>query len=90
MSSYKTLGYVLIESIVVGIGLILLFAILLILIGLVPYFNISHTDPNFYSRHLIHMGLTTFLSGVLFHILCEYTGINVWYVKKYKELLPPK
>lgn len=88
MTSYKSFGYVLFESTVVGIGLIFLFTLILILIGFIPYFNINHKHTEFYNRHLIHMGLTTFLSGVFFHLLCEYTGVNVWYVQKYKELLP--
>lgn len=90
MASYKSFGYVLFEGVIVGIGLIFIFIFILILVGLIPYFNISHTHVEFYKRHLIHMGLTTFLSGVLFHLLCEYTGVNVWYVNKYKELLPQK
>lgn len=24
-----------------------------------------------------------FLAGALFHIICEYTGVNEWYVKNY-------
>jgi hypothetical protein len=24
-----------------------------------------------------------FLSGALFHLVCEFTGVNAWYAKKY-------
>lgn len=24
-----------------------------------------------------------FLSGVMFHLACEYTGVNAWYAKTY-------
>ena len=34
------------------------------------------------------MLLATFFAGASFHLLCEYTGVNVWYVKQYKQLLP--
>lgn len=27
------------------------------------------------------------LSGAIFHILCEYSGINVWYSKNYCKIL---
>lgn len=25
-----------------------------------------------------------FVSGMLFHIICEFTGVNAWYVRSYK------
>jgi hypothetical protein len=28
-----------------------------------------------------------FLSGAFFHIVCEYTGINIWYVREYNKIL---
>ena len=30
---------------------------------------------------------TLFISGFLFHIICEVTGVNVWYAKNYYSLL---
>jgi len=30
---------------------------------------------------------TLFIVGALFHLLCEYTGVNVWYAKNYCKLL---
>jgi hypothetical protein len=28
-----------------------------------------------------------FITGAAFHILCEISGINLWYVKNYVEIL---
>lgn len=85
--SYKSITLVLFESLIVGGGLIILFIIFLLLIGMIPYFNISNINNEFKKRHTIHMFLTTFLAGASFHLLCEYSGINVWYVKEYNKLL---
>ena len=27
--------------------------------------------------------VAVFLSGALFHLICEYTGINAWYARNY-------
>ena len=27
-----------------------------------------------------------FLSGALFHLVCEFTGVNAWYAKNYLHL----
>lgn len=28
-----------------------------------------------------------FITGALFHIICEISGVNIWYVKEYAKLL---
>ena len=28
-----------------------------------------------------------FVSGAIFHILCEVSGVNLWYVNNYQEIL---
>jgi hypothetical protein len=71
----KSFNTVLFESIFVG-------ALLVVLYTLVEYIakNILNVT-NIPSFALL------FLSGALFHLICEYTGINVWYVREYNKLL---
>lgn len=68
----------LIEGSIVGLFLVLIFVIISLLLS-----NIKLLKNN-----NIQLYLSLFISGALFHILCEYTGVNVWYVKNYNELLP--
>ena len=68
------------EAPVVGILLVVLFLLILVLLNFIPLFKENHN---------IHMMLSVFISGYLFHILCEYTGVNTWYSKDYCEILTP-
>lgn len=86
--SYKPFPLVFTESLVVGGWLIIIFVIVMLLIGQISYFNIDQSDTEFKKRHNIQMFLTTFLSGGVFHLLCEYSGINIWYSKEYMKLVP--
>ncbi len=29
-----------------------------------------------------------FITGAVFHLLCEWSGVNVWYAKNYCSILP--
>jgi len=64
----KTALTVLIEAIVVGI-------LLSIITGLTTLLM-----PN---RSLLWIVINAFLCGAAFHIFCQVTGINDWYVKNY-------
>jgi hypothetical protein len=35
----------------------------------------------------INYNIILFISGAIFHIIFEYTGINIWYVKDYNNFL---
>jgi hypothetical protein len=55
----------------------LIVGILLILVYNPIYYLLKDYNNNF----------ILFLSGCLFHILCEYSGVNIWYVNDYKRIL---
>lgn len=67
-----------IEAPIVGIIFLCIFAAL--------YYLLLLTNKN--KNVILYMSL--FLSSALFHVLCEYTGINVWYSKNYCELINKK
>ena len=78
--NYKSSKNILLtEAPVVGILLVVLFSLILVLLNFITWFKENHS---------VHMMLSVFLSGILFHILCEYSGINTWYSKNYCEIIP--
>lgn len=69
----KQVSLVLFEAIVVGI-------ILLVTAYAIRYaFVAAGIDA--------HQNAIIFISGFLFHVVFEYTGINLWYSIKYCELV---
>lgn len=77
--SYKSLFQVnLIEAPIIGILLVILFSITIIILQLIPLLKKNHN---------LNMFLSVFISGALFHIICEYTGLNVWYSKNYYNII---
>lgn len=70
----KSTQTVLTEAIVVGIGLVILFNLI---DNIFKYFKINYG-----------MFFTLFISGFVFHIICEYIGLNLWYAKEYCKLIP--
>ena len=74
--SKKEIKSVIIEAIVVG----------LLLIGIVKLVNdyLLKYIPDITGNKNIEL---LFVSGFLFHIICEYTGVNMWYSLEYCKLI---
>lgn len=64
------------EAFVVGICLVLLVYLVRQFINYIPDISGYKNDIEFY-----------LIVGMLFHILFEYTGLNIWYSKEYCKLL---
>jgi hypothetical protein len=76
---YKSLATLLFEGSIVGIGLIVLFSIILIVT--------AHISQELEKDHTKHMLLSVFLSGAVFHLLCEASGINKSYSLDYCSIV---
>jgi hypothetical protein len=74
--SKKPVLTILIESTVVGAGLV-------VLVYLIETY-LSKYLPDIIQNKKVQI---LFISGFLFHIICEYTGVNTWYAKEYCKLL---
>jgi hypothetical protein len=64
----KTVKIVLIEAICIGIILSIMLSLFILIL---PDIN------------LIWVAFAAFVCGAAFHVLCQVTGINDWYVKNY-------
>jgi len=70
----KPFSVVLVEAIVVGILLVFVYNIVDLVLGIYKLED--------------KIGLyILFFSGFIFHILCEITGINLWYVNDYNKYI---
>lgn len=77
MLSAKSINLILVEASVVGVSLIVLVYIAKrFLMDYIPDFSGRKQEVEF-----------LFIVGFLFHILFEYTGVNLWYSKEYCKLL---
>lgn len=74
----KPFYQVVIEGIVVGQLLIWMYYITksLIVPNLIPIVNFTNNEA-----------AIVFLSGFMFHLICEFTNINLWYVQNYYNIL---
>lgn len=67
----KTAIQIIIEAIFVGVLLIPMYLMVNTLL--------KDTTDNLY--------IILFLSGFFFHVICEITGVNIWYVQQYNSIL---
>jgi len=74
--SKKSIGLVIMEASVVGVCLILLVYLVKLYINMVPDISGYKYDIELF-----------FIVGFLFHVLFEYSGINLWYSVEYCKLL---
>jgi hypothetical protein len=71
MVSAKSVMGVYIEAVIVGILI------------LPVYYTLSY----FFKDYIKSEMTMIFMTGLYFHLICEYTGINMWYAKEYCKLL---
>ena len=76
--SVKTTNILLTEAFVVGIGLVVLVFIIK---------KMDKVVPNIFKNGKEKLLETAFISGFIFHLICEYTGVNAWYSLEYCKLL---
>ena len=69
-----------IEAIIVGIGVVVIGSLISYFVGVWYPRPSLPSECSTYNKYHI-MEFTLFLTGVLFHLLCEVTGLNIWYLK---------
>lgn len=79
----RTFSRVAIEAIVVGILLILFVYAAQFLVMASGQFSVSVPEVCNKWNDKYAMEITIFLAGALFHIACEYTGVNGWFARNY-------
>lgn len=75
----KPFSVVLVEAVVVGVLLVVVYNIVDYLLG---FYNLGDKIGLLYYKILV-----LFFSGFIFHILCEITGVNLWYVNDYNKYI---
>ncbi len=73
----------LVEAAVVGL--------LVVVVGLIVHFLVNKARPqqtpdhckDWNKNHIMEICL--FITGAMTHIVCEYSGVNQWYVNQYKN-----
>lgn len=79
----KAVGVVLGEGVIVGLLLIVFIYVASYLLHIGGYPMTATPDDCKKWNNTYIMEATAFLAGLLFHVSCEYSGVNEWYVKNY-------
>ena len=76
----------LIEATFVGVAIVILGSLIGFIVG--KYYPKVDLPPicSTYNKFFI-MEFTLFLTGFLLHLICEFSGINLWYLKNGAVLL---
>jgi hypothetical protein len=64
----KTFFTVFIEALFIGVILAIMMCLSMLIVP---------------KNHIIWIAIAAFMCGVSFHIICQVTGLNDWYVKNY-------
>ena len=81
----KSFGKVLGEGVIVGVLLIAFVYISSFLLHVLKYPIPATPEECKKWNSTSIMEVTVFLSGLLFHVACEYSGLNAYYAKHYFE-----
>lgn len=79
----RSLQRTLIEATVIGIILIIVVYVIQMALSATGQFSVKVPEAcnRWNDKHV--MEITIFLSGALFHIAFEYTGLNKWFAESY-------
>ena len=69
-----------IEMLFVGVGLAIIGLLISYVMNYIQYGTFE------WPPHIWGMLIGTAISGALFHLLCEVTGLNQWYVNQYQPI----
>ena len=69
----------LIEAVVVGIGVVIIGTLVGYVVGKCLSIDLPKLCKEWNKNHIMEISL--FLTGVIFHLLCEFSGLNRWYCK---------
>ena len=82
MKKVGKLARLLVEMIVVGVGLALLgLPVSWLMAGM------SSKKIVLFPKHTRSMLVGTAITGAAFHFICEVSGLNQWYVRRYVRLM---
>lgn len=74
--SMKKVSTVLIEASVVGV-------VLAVLVKIVKDYVLPYIPDVSGYKNSIELFIIT---GIIFHVICEYSGVNIWYAREYCKL----